>query len=79
MSKITNSCVKANAKIQLLARVTLLMNVSKKRFFMNHLLKLQFSYCPLAGTFRSHRDKKLIGFMNVFFKLIILTNEVWNS
>ena len=44
---IEKFCKNANRKLHALARMTLYMDLSKKRILMNAFFDSQFNYCPL--------------------------------
>ena len=44
---VSDMCKKANRKINALARIAPLINISKWRILMNSFFRSQFNYCPL--------------------------------
>ena len=54
-SHINNSCKKSSAKLNVLARISGYMDITKRRIIMKSFITSKFGYCPLIWMFHSRR------------------------
>ena len=59
---VISLCKKAGTKLAVLARLSKLMSLKKKRILMKTFVESQFGYCPLIWMFHSRKvnSKKII-------------------
>ena len=57
---VSNTCKKANWKINALGRIASFMNINKSHILMNSFFRSQFNYCPLIWMFHSRTNNRKI-------------------
>ena len=73
---VKNLCKKASQEICALSRLISYLNDSERKIILNALIKLRFSYCPLAWIICSRQTNNLINKKHERTLKIVLTDHI---
>ena len=75
---VSNTCKKANWKINALGRIASFININKSHILMNSFFRSQFNYCPLIWMFHSRTNNRKMydDKQSSFIKLLEKGNSV---
>ena len=69
--RVKDICKKAGNKLNLLTRMSNIINPLQKNTLFKSFIKAQFNYYPLSWMFSSRSSNNLINFLSIIYSLLI--------